>query len=702
MDQHLAGTNKPYLERLYAERQAARPTEGNRTRGALGLAILMVVTLFVALFSLVWVQRSEISFLRSLSGVAIIPPDALTWTVTRDGEERYRGDDLFRYVHGAGEQVVMTTKIPVALWSAVVSDQRVPLVLALPAMRFERALIQLGGKDVRTYFASEPLAATFAADGVELHDLDVKVVITPNKGELALLGSTKDTALTFVALQPRYQKYTDLIAAKRSGAGKQLADIARIVLAVLSLFLFIFVDSSPECLGLAVFMGAKAIAVTLAQNWLPDAWVASQFATDLKSFLLCFGDIMQLYFFIQLARLAKPVLKPWFVYGGTIALAYAAATHYNWKTWDIDWNSHIWRWRNVSIGVLCMAAALAQARYCFANGLKTRGAALVIATSGTIVQIVYPLMSLFPAIFQTDLFQSLYHAFEMHTPYVFALSTFINISTLERRVKSLSHELAAAKDIEREMALGQAAQQPYADVPKLPQGLAVALEHKPARYVSGDVTFVHWDEPRRSLTMILTDVTGEGVQAALKASICSALADAIWADQKVRLTDESASRIAIYDLRLHTYLSRIAQQEEILSIVGGEYLVDANICRMYRVNGVYPIVVAPEGHADERRWKVQPVPLKNRASTDFGMPHGGFVLHMSDGLVGSSRGMADFCRYLSSAVERAAMDDYTEAHLKALVLEYPRFTTAQDDRTLMVFHCADPNRAATPSRNVAA
>src|SRR5262249_39968319 len=151
----------------------------------------------------------------------------------------------------------------------------------------------------------EPLTPELLIDpAAAAAPVTIEVVLRPAPAETALMNGSPESYIVFAAQQPRYQKYADLVAAKRSGAGKQLADIARIVLAVFSILLFIFVDSSPECLGLAIFMGAKAIGVTFAQNWLPDWWTSSVWNNAARNFLLCFGDIMQLYFFVQLARVA--------------------------------------------------------------------------------------------------------------------------------------------------------------------------------------------------------------------------------------------------------------------------------------------------------------------------------------------------------------------------------------------------------------
>src|SRR5690606_4657326 len=152
-----------------------------------------------------------------------------------------------------------------------------------------------------------------------------------------------------------------------------------------------FVDSSPESLGLALFMGFKAVAVVFAQNWLPETWLGTEGVLWSRHALLCFGDIIQLYFFTQLARIAKPRLAPWFIYGGIVASLYATASVAQMNFFGVNWTTEIWRYRNVLIGISCMLVAATSAVYLIRQKLYYRGVALIVAFSGTIVQVVYPL-----------------------------------------------------------------------------------------------------------------------------------------------------------------------------------------------------------------------------------------------------------------------------------------------------------------------
>jgi serine phosphatase RsbU (regulator of sigma subunit) len=278
---------------------------------------------------------------------------------------------------------------------------------------------------------------------------------------------------------------------------------------------------------------------------------------------------------------------------------------------------------------------------------------------------------------------TIYYVLETHTPYLFALSTFINISTLEARVKSLSIEVAEAREIEKDMALGQTIQKSFMQTPFLPERFGFAHQNEAAVYVSGDIFFVHWDEERQVLTAILNDVTGHGVQAALKASICTAMAESIWANKHVRGTDDPVSSLEIYDRRLHAFMDKINSMGEVVSIVGCEFDERAQVLRLYRVHGVFPVVIArkPDGSG----YTIAVVPLQSGVRFEIPWPEDSFVLLMSDGLVDSSRTMRKLYLYLHQHLD-VTTESFDEADIKGLFFQFSGFEKVADDKTLLVVH----------------
>jgi hypothetical protein len=557
------------------------------------------------------------------------------------------------------------------------------IAFLLHPFQYTQAVAFVNGHQVGRFFGGQALAPHWLHDTGPAIDLRVEVLATVPGVQRQLLADTAESAFVFAAPVDRYRKFVDMTAVRRTGHGKQLADIARVVLAVFSLLLFVFVDSSPESLGLALFMGIKAIAVVFAQNWLPETWLGEGGALWSRHALLCFGDIIQLYFFTQLARIVRPRLAPWFLIGGAVAALYATASVAKMNFFGINWTTEIWRYRNVLIGLSCMLVASTSAVYLIRQKLYYRGVALLVAFSGTIVQVVYPLAGYWPEVFQSAGFRTFYHIMETHTPYVFALSTFINISTLEHRVKSLSKELVAAKEIEREMALGETVQRSFLRLPTLPAGLRLDHQHEAALYVSGDLYYANWDERREVLTMLITDVTGHGVQAALKASICTTIADSIWTEGQIRAADQPGFRLRAYDLRLHSFLSKVGGAPEVLSLVGAEFEAASGLTRIYRVNGVFPLVIQPTASG----WDVRVIPSIHREMTELNLPLGAALIMVSDGYIDGSRGMNEFKRHLSEHLPNPSAGESIVplAAIRDAIFKFGGFAATNDDKTMLIF-----------------
>lgn len=711
------------LEKLHGRRQQTNPTEGNRSTPTLTMVVAITMLLMMAIFQLMWVQKDAGAFLASLNGVDRIPTrgsGALQWAISASNptfcevdaltacaqsqtfKAVYSGDNpydlaLDKLVDRKTEKSVtlfkFNTTVPAARWQQAAENHMV--AFQLHPFVFDRAVAFVNGVEVGQFFDGQMLAPYWMHDKGPATDLTIEVLASVSGQQRVLLADTSESAIVFAASAERHRKFVDMTAVRRTGHGKQLADIARVVLAVFSLLLFVFVDSSPESLGLALFMGIKAIAVVFAQNWLPETWLGTDGVVWARHALLCFGDIMQLYFFTQLARIVKPRLKPWFLIGGAVACVYATVSVAQISYLGINWTTELWRFRNVSVGLSCMLVASTSAVYLIRQGLYYRGVALLVAFSGTIVQVIYPIMGYWPEIFQSAGFRTFYHIMETHTPYVFALSTFINISTLENRVKNLSKELVAAKEIEREMELGETVQRSFLRLPTLPKGLRLDHAHEAALYVSGDLYYANWDESQEMLTMLITDVTGHGVQAALKASICTTIADSIWAEGQVRASDQPGYRLKTYDMRLHSFLTKVSGAPEIVSLVGAEFDAKSGVTRLYRVNGVFPVLLEPTASG----WDVRALPAVHREIMTVNLAVGGALILVSDGFIDSSRGMNDFKRHLVEQLPKpsAIKDSVPLSAIRETIFNFTGFAATNDDRTMLIFQRGPYESSGTAS-----
>src|SRR5690606_36983690 len=105
---------------------------------------------------------------------------------------------------------------------------------------------------------------------------------------------------------------------------------------------------------------------------------------------------------------------------------------------------------------------------------------------------------------------------------------FINISSLENRVRLLSAAQAKAELLRQELQLGQAVQTAFMTPPRMPAEFEISAFQSAPLLVSGDTYFAHWDEDAHRLTVILSDLVGHGIHAALRASASQVIAKTIW------------------------------------------------------------------------------------------------------------------------------------------------------------------------------
>ena len=313
------------------------------------------------------------------------------------------------------------------------------------------------------------------------------------------------------------------------------------------------------------------------------------------------------------------------------------------------------------------------------------------------MQIVTPIVVDIQGVSDMLWFRTWYNLFEAHTPYVFALSTFINVSTLEQRVKALTGAAVQAKLIERELSLGREVQQALFQIPVLPPGISMAFSHEAARYVSGDLIYANHDPVNQTATALLCDVTGHGVQAAIKASICSALCESIWDGSRLRPGDESSRRLEFFYRRALGFFSRTQGSNEVLAMVGCEVSLPTRKITVYRANALLPMMITRQNR--ESNWIATVIggpPMKpfdiqlpeelqsiRQAARD---PDPIFFALFSDGLIDSSRTYKALVEWMNGRL--VGESTLTAESLKTLILSFDRWHQTNDDRTLCVMGIA--------------
>jgi serine phosphatase RsbU (regulator of sigma subunit) len=285
-----------------------------------------------------------------------------------------------------------------------------------------------------------------------------------------------------------------------------------------------------------------------------------------------------------------------------------------------------------------------------------------------------------PGVTESLWYKTWYNLFETHTPFVFALSTFINVSTLERRVKTLSRAAIRQEAIERELTLGKAVQDAFFQIPELPTGIRMAYSHEAAQFVSGDILFSHWDRSTETVAMVLCDVTGHGVQAALKASICSAICSSIWEHSQHRPGDEPAQKLEILHSRVSSYLTKTSGSAEVLAMVGCELDLRLSEIRLYRANGIFPLLVAKSNG----QWQPKILPLHSGVMSRTPIDGPCFIVLFSDGIVEGPRTMRRLVSHIEDRVLATTDKQLDASTLKELVLSFEGFVETNDDKTLAV------------------
>ena len=333
------------LNRLYESRRVLLPPMGERALPQMAIALILALALMSILMSLAWVQKSDIDYLRGSSGVAML--DGLTWNLELGGKTTASvplsvlGDTSVKQL--AGSPFKISTEVDAKTMAAFMDAAgESPVVLSLPAIEYERLDVQAAWLPARSFARGEQTILVFGAKATAgIDHFTLSLTVWPHNTQERIIRSTVNMVPAFLGVQARYQKYQDFLAGRRTGSGKQLADIGRIVLAVFSVFLFIFIDSSPECLALGMFMSLKALAVAVGQGWLPDSMFEAQTMTHARNFLLSFADFMQLYFFTQLARLWRPRPVLWLLAGALFGTCYAAGAAIVPVPGGINWPFHV-------------------------------------------------------------------------------------------------------------------------------------------------------------------------------------------------------------------------------------------------------------------------------------------------------------------------------------------------------------------------
>ncbi len=262
-----------------------------------------------------------------------------------------------------------------------------------------------------------------------------------------------------------------------------------------------------------------------------------------------------------------------------------------------------------------------------------------------------------------------------------AISAFINISTLENRVQLLSKAQIEAQELAREMELGKAVQDTFYRPPLLPSFLDLHYFHEAMLYVSGDTFFANWQEECGRLSAVICDITGHGVQAALKASGVHSLATSVWGEQNPPVA--LGFRIQQFSQLLDQFFNRIADKADFPSFLGFELDSFSGRLILQGKNFPNPVLIekTPAG-----QWLPKIISLGRGQACELEFKAHSILVLASDGLIDGSRAEKALHRHLVKELPNFSSDLTTEG-VKDLILAYADGHTqlAKDDRSLVIF-----------------
>jgi hypothetical protein len=274
-------------------------------------------------------------------------------------------------------------------------------------------------------------------------------------------------------------------------------------------------------------------------------------------------------------------------------------------------------------------------------------------------------------------------------------------------VKVLTSEKESTNEIRRQLELSHTVQKSFLALPKLPDEINIAWSHEAATYVSGDTYFVHWDEQQSSLTVLLNDVTGHGVQAGLKAFACNIIAKTLWCESgtlDLRRKGErrrQPSRLEKFDGLVERLLCNQTTPADFNAMIGLEFALREKKFSVYRVNYNFPLLIEPTFTWEKddlapasTSWLVRNLSMKNRTLTGYDIKPGSMLVLISDGLIDSPRDRAGLVK--SMAKDFRIIEGYLTAEdVKNAALKWTTENSvkAVDDRTMVVIQW-DPYFAA--------
>jgi len=694
---------KLLLDELYDIRRRQKVLiESMRSRGTVVLTVFLLVLCVQVLAGFSWSRTNLNSYVQAHKNIILVPTDTLEISVnSRDTaltdlsytkKSKIEFDKMSPKDFGS-PGVFMRFFIPASELGQLPSSRNYGF--QLPRWQYDIADVYINKSSYGKFVDGRSIYAYFKSSEISVHEgIEIVVYYTfrEDNRALASLSPVEGIAL---ATGPGLSRFRDAQYSQSAANQSDVGRLAVVVLAVFCLLLFLIIDGSPESLALSLVMAFETLATGFQRGWLSPSLlgpIADGYDEVLTHFSFLMADVCRLYFVTQLARIVSPKIWPWLGVGVALAIPYGIFMKIG-LLMGWEWRSYIPLVRDLAINFGGSAICIVVLINIRDKKLPWRKAALstagiALAFAGTHTFLTFTDLSKFSRL--TVLIFSFVQA---NSEYLYALSAFMNISTLENRVRHLTAEQVRAAEIERDLVLGDTIQKAYLISPAVPPFLKIHAHNEAAAYVSGDSYFLHWNAPNEELTFFLNDVTGHGVHAAMQAFASLVLARVTWQQADAQALDQrrrgdrrtQPHRLLVYEQTLSRALSETTG--DFIAITGGLFNHQLGRLEVFRSNYSFPLVLTPntpvlrDGQEAPDHWDVLTLVTKNRDIGTFDLMPGSFVILISDGYVTGSRDQADLTQVLKQKSGIFQIEDVAGA-----IEDWAKTKLApkQDDRTLVV------------------
>ncbi len=580
--------------------------------------------------------------------------------------------------------ILVQTTIPKTAWKGLYDSGHHGLIVGMPTAWYDDAIAFVNGNKVSNYLKNSRIGVPVILEN-EPEKLVIDVMYQKSWHYTGLFEADDEPLL--VATPADYRAWVRVLVMQSAHQGNWISNLSFIVMAVFFLLLYLFVDSSPEVLGLALFVGLDAFGRSLNYDWLPLPYTA-QIADTTDSA----SQVMRLYFLLQLSRFGSSKVGPWLSVSFVYALMASAGSWVNALGWPIieDRVYEINVWFSLVVAVIGIVLAGLSAAKLRSQRLPWRQWALVIAAIACFLQAIAYINNIWPEVANYPEFYKVRSIIVPLSVFLLASSAFVNISTLENRVRVLSKAKAKNDEIERELELGRVVQNAYMKIPSLPSEIDISCFFEAAFYVSGDAYFVHWDPDTKRLAVILGDMTGHGVHAALKATTLQVIARTIFRDP-MRRSENLGGRFIVYEQALRSFLRDSWGDGDLPTFLGMELDFESGLVVSHRSNFPFPMILVQrdDGAWDVKVWSDHYAAVNSRTDGK-----NMFLVSATDGVIGSSKNFNKIALRLKHQLN--VMSDVSAESVKTELLNCAKEAglNSDDDRTMVVFGLKRPKAAA--------